>query len=326
LQAPIQELGSDLRSIEWRENTLDTSKQAVSSHVATMSAATAQIITASHPDEVDTEAISASVSQIAQTIPEVTKEVRLIAALMENDTNGDQLLEAARNLCNAFSDLLKAAEPESKEPPQHLINAASRVGEATTHVLSTIAEEEVPENRDLHDMLLALAKAVANTTAALVLRAKNIAASCEDEQARNRVIGAASQCALATSQLVACAKVVAPTLHNAACREQLEAAARNVARAVNSLCEVCNEASNDPKLKADLLAAARDVSKSLTDMLEHVKLSSREHANRTSTELSPVENVIIGTDILVSTHDPQEMVRHARTLGQTMSCRHSTSF
>ncbi|XP_017042490.1 talin-2 isoform X2 [Drosophila ficusphila] len=316
-KAPIQELGSDLRSIEWRENTLDTSKQAVSSHVATMSAATAQIITASHPDEVDTEAISASVSQIAQTIPEVTKEVRLIAALMENDSNGDQLLEAARNLCNAFSDLLKAAEPESKEPPQHLINAASRVGEATTHVLSTIAEEEVPENRDLHDMLLALAKAVANTTAALVLRAKNIAASCEDEQARNRVIGAASQCALATSQLVACAKVVAPTLHNAACREQLEAAARNVARAVNSLCEVCNEASNDPKLKADLLAAARDVSKSLTDMLEHVKLSTREHANRTSTELSPVENVIIGTDILVSTHDPQEMVRHARTLGQT---------
>ncbi|XP_070064765.1 talin-2 isoform X3 [Drosophila virilis] len=316
-KAPIQELGSDLRSIEWRENTLDTSKQAVSSHVATMSAATAQIITASQPDEVDTEAISASVSQIAQTIPEVTKEVRLIAALMENDSNGDQLLEAARNLCNAFSDLLKAAEPESKEPPQHLINAASRVGEATTHVLSTIAEEEAPENRDLHDMLLALAKAVANTTAALVLRAKNIAASCEDDQARNRVIGAASQCALATSQLVACAKVVAPTLHNAACREQLEAAARNVARAVNSLCEVCNEASNDPKLKADLLDAARDVSKSLTEMLEHVKLSTREHANRTSQELSPVENVIIGTDVLVSTNDPQEMVRHARTLGQT---------
>ncbi|XP_030385592.1 talin-2 isoform X3 [Scaptodrosophila lebanonensis] len=316
-KAPIQELGSDLRSIEWRENTLDTSKQAVTSHVATMSAATAQIITASHPDEVDTEAISASVSQIAQTIPEVTKEVRLIAALMEDDTNGDKLLEAARNLCNAFSDLLKAAEPESKEPPQNLINAANRVGEATTHVLSTIAEEEVPENRDLHDMLLALAKAVANTTAALVLRAKHIAASCEDEEARNRVIGAASQCALATSQLVACAKVVAPTLHNAACREQLEAAARNVARAVNALCEVCNEATNDPKLKDDLINAARDVSKSLQDMLEHVKLSSREYANRTSQELSPVENVIIGTDILVSSNDPQEMVRHARTLGQT---------
>ncbi|XP_036337556.1 talin-2 [Rhagoletis pomonella] len=315
-KAPIQELGTDLRSIEWRENTLDTSKQAVTSHVATMNAATAQIITASQLDEVDTEAISASVSQITQTIPEVTKEVRLIAALMEDSNNGDRLLDAARNLCNAFSDLLKAAEPESKEPTQSLINAASRVGEATTHVLSTIAEEEVPENSDLHDMLLTLAKAVANTTAALMLRAKSIAASCEDEESRNRVIGAASQCALATSQLVACAKVVAPTLHNAACREQLEAAARNVARAVNNLCEVCNEATNDPKLKNDLLAAARDVSKSLSDMLDHVKLSSREYASRTSQEMSPVENVIIGTDILVASNDPQEMVRHAKTLGQ----------
>lgn len=57
-------------------------------------------------------------------------------------------------------------------------------------------------------MLLALAKAVANTTAALVLKAKNIAATCkDDQQAQNRVIGAATQCALATSQLVACAKV-----------------------------------------------------------------------------------------------------------------------
>lgn len=315
-KAPIQELGTDLRSIEWRENTLDTSKQAVTSHVATMNAATAQIITASQFDEVDTEAISASVSQITQTIPEVTKEVRLIAALMEDSNNGDRLLDAARNLCNAFSDLLKAAEPESKEPSQSLINAASRVGEATTHVLSTIAEEEVPENRDLHDMLLSLAKAVANTTAALMLRAKSIAASCEDEESRNRVIGAASQCALATSQLVACAKVVAPTLHNAACREQLEAAARNVARAVNNLCEVCNDATTDPKLKNDLLAAARDVSKSLSDMLDHVKLSSREYAIRTSQEMSPVENVIIGTDILVASNDAQEMVRHAKTLGQ----------
>lgn len=56
-------------------------------------------------------------------------------------------------------------------------------------------------------MLLSLAKAVANTTAALVLKAKNIAATCEDQQTQNRVIGAATQCALATSQLVACAKV-----------------------------------------------------------------------------------------------------------------------
>ncbi len=54
--------------------------------------------------------------------------------------------------------------------------------------------------------MLSLAKTVANNTAALVLKAKTVASKCE-EYTQNRVIGAATQCALATSQLVACAKV-----------------------------------------------------------------------------------------------------------------------
>lgn len=280
-----------------------------------MNAATAQVVTATQPDEIDHEAVGAAVSQITQSIPEVTKEVRLIAALLEDDNNGDKLLDTARKLCLALSDLLKAAEPESKEPRQNLLNAATRVGEATCHVLSTIGEE-TPENRELHDMLLALAKAVANTTAALVLRAKSIAADCEDDDMRNRVISAASQCALATSQLVACAKVVAPTVQNPACREQLEAAAREVAKAVTNLVETCSHATDHLQLKADLMAAAKEVSRSLSDLLDHIKLSSREQVTRITEEPSPVENVLVATDLLVSSADPQEMVRQARALGQ----------
>lgn len=203
LQAQI-----DKHTLEWRENRLDSSKHAVSVHIASVNAATAQVVTATQPDDVDHEVITAAVSQITESIPEVTKEVRLIAALMDDDSGGgSKLLDTARKLCNALSDLLAAAEPESKEPRQNLLNAASRVGEASGNVLNTIGEE-TPENRDIHDMLLALAKAVANTTAALVLRAKSIAADCDDDKKRNEVIGAASQCALATSQLVACTKVV----------------------------------------------------------------------------------------------------------------------
>lgn len=59
----------------------------------------------------------------------------------------------------------------------------------------------------LQDTLLALAKAVANCTAQLVLNAKNVAGSCEDPADQNRVISSATQCALSTSELVACAKV-----------------------------------------------------------------------------------------------------------------------
>ena len=43
----------------------------------------------------------------------MAKDVRMIAALM--DDTGDKLLDATRKLCNAFSDLLTAAEPETKE-------------------------------------------------------------------------------------------------------------------------------------------------------------------------------------------------------------------
>ncbi|XP_050096914.1 talin-2 isoform X2 [Anopheles aquasalis] len=307
-------LGTDPGSLQWREETLDTSKQTVTTHLATMNAATAQVVTASQPDEIDHEAVGAAVSQITQSIPEVTKEVRLIAALMDDDCTGDKLLEATRKLCNAFSDLLKSAEPESKEPRQNLLNAATRVGEASGQVLSTIGEESI-ESRELHDMLLSLAKAVANTTAALVLKAKSIAAVTEDEGTRNRVIGAASQCALATSQLVACARVVAPTIQSPACREQLEAAAREVAKAVANLAEVCNEATDNQQLRGDLTAAAKDVSKSLADLLEHIKLSTREKARRVENE-NPVDNVLVATDILVSSTDPQEMIRQAQQLGR----------
>lgn len=73
-------------------------------------------------------------------------------------------------------------------------------------MLTTIGDDD-DSTRELQDILLGLAKAVANTTAALVLKAKNIAATCDDQATQNKVIGAATQCALATSQLVACAKV-----------------------------------------------------------------------------------------------------------------------
>lgn len=52
-----------------------------------------------------------------------------------------------------------------------------------------------------------LAKAVANAAAALVLKAKNVAQKTGDSVLQNRVIAAATQCALSTSQLVACTKV-----------------------------------------------------------------------------------------------------------------------
>jgi len=190
------------------------------------------------------------------------------------------------------------------------------VGEASHQVLTTIGEED-DSNRELQDMLLALAKAVANTTAALVLKAKNIAATCEDSATQNRVISAATQCALATSQLVACAKVVAPTLHSPACQTQLMNAVREVTKAVERLVQVCNETCSDENLLKELSVAASEVSRTLNDLLNHIKTATRGERAKESIQEGAVETILIATDkLFASTGDAGEMVRQARVVGQ----------
>lgn len=190
------------------------------------------------------------------------------------------------------------------------------MGEASHQVLTTIGEEN-DSNRELQDMLLALAKAVANSTAALVLKAKNIAAICEDSATQNRVISAATQCALATSQLVACAKVVAPTLQSPACQTQLMNAVREVTRAVEGLVEVCNETCGDGNLLKELSAAASEVSRTLNDLLNHIRTATRGERAKESIQEGAVEAILVATDkLFASTGDAGEMVRQARVVGQ----------
>ena len=141
-----------------------------------------------------------------------------------------------------------------------MLSAASQVGEASYRVLYTIGEEDTGD-RERKDLVLGLAKTVANSTAALVLKAKNVASECDDQYNQNRVsytsttyqpglrltvtvlqvISAATQCALATSQLVACAKVVAPTIGDPLCQDQLIEAARDVAKSVEGCVSTCRD-------------------------------------------------------------------------------------
>lgn len=116
-RAELPELGTDVASLKWIERTIDTHKQNVGSQIAAMNAATAQVVTlTSGPaDHVDHTAVGAAITTITTNLPEMTKGVRMIAALMEDEPSGDRLLDAARKLCSAFSDLLKATEPETKE-------------------------------------------------------------------------------------------------------------------------------------------------------------------------------------------------------------------
>ena len=45
----------------------------------------------------------------SSNLDEVTKRIQMIAALMDDDDDGNKLLDAAKGLADAFSNLLKAA-------------------------------------------------------------------------------------------------------------------------------------------------------------------------------------------------------------------------
>ncbi|KAM3599464.1 uncharacterized protein V6R79_006136 [Siganus canaliculatus] len=313
-------LGTDAASQAWRKNKMDESKHEIHSQVDAITAGTASMVnlTAGDPAETDYTAVGCAVTTISSNLTEMSKGVKLLAALMDDEGgNGQQLLGAAKNLASAVSDMLKTAQPSNTEPRQNLLQAAGNVGQASGELLSHIGETDT--DPQFQDMLMQLAKAVANAAAALVLKAKNVAQKTEDSAQQNRVIAAATQCALSTSQLVACTRVVAPTISSPVCQEQLIEAGKLVAKSVEGCVEASQGATGDEGLLKQVGMAATGVTQALNELLQHIKQYASgahpigRHGEATDRILDVTEN------IFSSMGDAGEMVRQARILAQATS-------
>lgn len=71
------------------------------------------------PAETDYTAVGCAVTTISSNLTEMSKGVKLLAALMDDEGgNGQHLLGAAKNLACAVSDMLKTAQPTSTEVRQ----------------------------------------------------------------------------------------------------------------------------------------------------------------------------------------------------------------
>uniref|UniRef100_A0A8C3P5J9 Talin 1 n=1 Tax=Cyanoderma ruficeps TaxID=181631 RepID=A0A8C3P5J9_9PASS len=313
-------LGQDAASKAWRKNKMDESKHEIHSQVDAITAGTASVVnlTAGDPADTDYTAVGCAVTTISSNLTEMSKGVKLLAALMEDEGgNGRQLLQAAKNLASAVSDLLKTAQPASAEPRQNLLQAAGLVGQTSGELLQQIGESDTDPR--FQDMLMQLAKAVANAAAALVLKAKNVAQKTEDATLQTQVIAAATQCALSTSQLVACTKVVAPTISSPVCQEQLIEAGKLVAKSAEGCVEASKAATSDDQLLKQVGVAATAVTQALNDLLQHIKQHALggqpigRYDQATDTILNVTEN------IFSSMGDAGEMVRQARILAQATS-------
>nr|XP_048279188.1 talin-2 isoform X2 [Myodes glareolus] len=313
-------LGQDMASRVWVQNKVDESKHEIHSQVDAITAGTASVVnlTAGDPADTDYTAVGCAITTISSNLTEMSKGVKLLAALMDDDVgSGEDLLRAARTLAGAVSDLLKAVQPTSGEPRQTVLTAAGSIGQASGDLLRQIGENETDER--FQDVLMSLAKAVANAAAMLVLKAKNVAQVAEDTVLQNRVIAAATQCALSTSQLVACAKVVSPTISSPVCQEQLIEAGKLVDRSVENCVRACQAATGDSELLKQVSAAASVVSQALHDLLQHVRqfASRGEPIGRYDQATDTI--MCVTESIFSSMGDAGEMVRQARVLAQATS-------
>ncbi|XP_015275713.1 PREDICTED: talin-2 [Gekko japonicus] len=313
-------LGNDMASRVWVQNKVDESKHEIHSQVDAITAGTASVVnlTAGDPADTDYTAVGCAITTISSNLTEMSKGVKLLAALMDDEVgSGEDLLKAARTLAGAVSDLLKAVEPTSGEPRQTVLTAAGSIGQASGELLRQIGENETDER--FQDVLMSLAKAVANAAAMLVLKAKNVAQVAEDMVLQNRVIAAATQCALSTSQLVACAKVVSPTISSPVCQEQLIEAGKLVDRSVENCVRACQAATDDTELLKQVSAAASVVTQALNDLLQHVRqfASRGEPIGRYDQATDTI--MCVTESIFSSMGDAGEMVRQARVLAQATS-------
>uniref|UniRef100_A0A1A8AVU3 Talin 2 n=1 Tax=Nothobranchius furzeri TaxID=105023 RepID=A0A1A8AVU3_NOTFU len=313
-------LGHDLASRVWVQNKVDESKHEIHSQVDAITAGTASVVnlTAGEPTETDYTAVGCAITTISSNLTEMSKGVKLLAALMDDEVgSGHKLMGAARMLAGAVSDLLRSVEPAAAEPRQTVLTAAGSIGQASGDLLRHMGEGETDEK--FQDTLMNLAKAVANAAAMLVLKAKNVAQVAEDTVLQNRVIAAATQCALSTSQLVACTKVVSPTISSPVCQEQLVEAGKLVDRSVETCVKACRSASDDSELLKQVAAAAGVVSQALSDLLQHVRhyASCGEPIGRYDQATDTIMNVT--ENIFTSMGDAGEMVRQARVLAQATS-------
>uniref|UniRef100_A0A8C1VTX2 Talin 1 n=1 Tax=Cyprinus carpio TaxID=7962 RepID=A0A8C1VTX2_CYPCA len=300
-------LGTDAASQAWRKNKMDESKHEIHSQVDAITAGTASMVnlTAGDPAETDYTAVGCAVTTISSNLTEMSKGVKLLAALMEDEGgNGQQLLGAAKNLACAVSDMLKTAQPASTEPRQNLLQAAGNVGQTSGELLQQIGESDadqhfwlcIPRKREtfffflVHDLVFMM----------FVLTDSLNSAD-------------AHACVFYLFQ------VVAPTISSPVCQEQLVEAGKLVAKSVEGCVEASQGATNDEQLLRQVGSAATGVTQALNELLQHIRQYASggqpigRHGAATDRILDVTDN------IFSSMGDAGEMVRQARILAQATS-------
>lgn len=265
------------------------------------------------PSEDDYTTVGAGVSTIASNLKDLSRHLKMRAAGMKGD-DGNDLLDAAKKLADAFNGLMVAISPTEDKSRDDILIAANDMSEAGV-CIEHILNERQPNGHQGN--VLSLAKVIEKAANVLSQKAAQLAGTLDEPSAR-KINASAEKARVRASELVTCAKILGLYMDNPAAKQQMLNAIKSVGQDINALTGLCLVATNDEDLIGKIQAVAQAVTDALNNLLEKVQFGSDD--SEKAAEKNVYEMILDANDALFrSLGNGDEMVRQATILGQATS-------
>ncbi|KAI1729780.1 FERM central domain-containing protein [Ditylenchus destructor] len=257
-----------------QEQIVEVGKQSVRERLGFLVATVAQIIewtdvTIPTTDEHITEAVLSTCGPLSDLVV----CVRELCSILPDKQLSSELIQRTHKFCDVFALFLEKLGSSSKRSVS--LSAASLVGETSCGLVNAMESQKSGESRAFYDALSERIQNVATSTANLVLQSKAIPAACEDYNAREKFVQAATRVALSTSELIALARVLAIIISHPACQERIVESVQKVAFAVEDMLHTANAckttSAEQQKAYDQLVSSAHFTNNALHQLLKHVQ-------------------------------------------------------
>ena len=300
---------------DWlRDQKLMKSHQ-IESTIAQTAAHTAELVNKFPSEErLNSDQLPLAVNGLVQQIKQLPVPIKDFAALhLDEPDKSDGIINAADQLINSLTDMLKSAQVEESDSlldaKRKIQNAAHEVSSALENILTFVNDGS--ENGAYK--LVELASHVAHATSDLVNRVKTIASRSdrldEPDSPEKALVMAATRSANAATQLVAVARITAPTIYDPACQQQLADAMKDVSMAIK---QIFPHDMDKSWLESSDLDALRDatgrVSDALAALIGHMKRGV------SPSKATKYDELLMATQQLSGISDREELIQCVRSI------------
>ncbi|KAJ3195929.1 Talin-1 [Irineochytrium annulatum] len=300
-------IGTDAASLQWKQQTIDSSAESVSSQIASHLAAVGSIVNnaTGNIEMMDYEILGSNVNVITSNLSHMSNGLKMLSALTADGSDKESLLEAARNLAKATSNYLEAIQPVimGQASKDQIYGSGRDVAVMASDLLTLIGRLDVSE--DSQNELIDAARLVARAVADLVGNARKVADSMGNQDDEYAVAADAKSLAEAANQLVACTTVVSPAVTIQLCLDQLMESSVIIKDALGKLAE-SSEPCTNTRFQQAMVESVQKVEEAIAKLIE------KASRNASQLEADPLDvdyqQVVVSIDGMLKNSETTEGV------------------